>query len=331
MQINEATSACCKCLALVKPCSLDKLDTSMKHRRISQRQKDVVNELRQICNAFVDWHRSSHEAFEEKQVREAALHVGHLDQLTSIPESRHFIENELSQLLAVFTASWTQDLKALQASIAAICPKWEAFKKAILTQRLLVNEFKDMKPLHFNNLGPLCNALRDNLALVKAVAGSPMVEFAHQKASKDIITMGRKTIIYRVVICCLEVEWPKLHAPAEVNDAVQKLRETCNAKKVQLTEQMEEAIELWSCGKKLEELYAASLADGLQKAVQPVPEKAEQKTEKAEQKTEQDAKQAEQKPDQDKQDMEVDKEEPPQAAPMTLQQKLMAAKRRRFS
>ena len=62
-----------------------------------------------------------------------------------------------------------------------------------------------------------------------------------------------------------------------------------------------------------------------------MPEKAEQKTEKAEQKTEQDAKQAEQKPDQDKQDMEVDKEEPPQAAPMTLQQKLMAAKRRRLS
>ena len=116
---------------------------------------------------------------------------------------------------------------------------------------------------------------------------------------------------------------------------MQKLRETCNAKKVQLTEQMEEAIELWSCGKKLEELYAASLADGLQKVVRPVPEKAEQKTEKAEQKTEQaeqkteqDAKQAEQKPDQDKQDMEVHKEEPPQAAPMALQQKLMAAKRR---
>ena len=136
-------------------------------------------------------------------------------------------------------------MASVQKSISAICPQWEAFEQTLLTHGALVQEFKDMKPLHSNNIGPLCNILKEWLKLIKQVKGSPLVAAHLIKPATDVQVMGKKTVVLRVVICCLEIEWPQLQSPAEVTAAVDKLREIVSAKNVLLPVQSSMPL---SCG-----------------------------------------------------------------------------------
>ena len=121
----------------------------------------------------------------------------------------------------------------------------------MLSHRTLIEEMKKMPPLHYNNIGPLVNTLKETLKLVKAVQGSPMVEVQHITPAQNVQVIGQATVCFRAAVCCLEVEWPAKQSLAEVQAGVKHLCETVQNNNVTLPKQILDAIEMWDSGRQL--------------------------------------------------------------------------------
>ena len=152
---------------------------------------------------------------------------------------------EQKRLEMIYAESWTKDVGSLTRSINALCPKWEPVEQTILSNSDMVRYFTAMKPIHYQNLGPLGNELKDHLTAMKSLQGNGLVDATSIKSVRPAIPHGTRTVVYRFVVTCLADDWPKLSSPAEVKAAVEALDVTVENKKVELTKQMIEAVESW--------------------------------------------------------------------------------------
>ena len=166
------------------------------------------------------------------------------------PEILHArIGQEVADTLGVFSSSWSSDLQSMIADLDKSCPRWEPHRESLLDHPDMTKAMCENK--RYGNIGPVCQELRTQLKLLKAMHTDnmmPLIDAGLGLRCKSAADFGVETVAFTYCLFTLTVTLPALDNQTLITNAVQKMRDELAVSKVPLTNQMEEKIKAWTSG-----------------------------------------------------------------------------------
>ena len=250
---------------------------AINERKVSDVQIEILHDLRSTFGAFEKFVEGSLHAFDSEEILKDHMHVNCFDDIMDLKSVHASVQSEVRRLESRFGSSWSEDFNKIVAAVTAYCPRWHDKKECLLSERGMVTEMMNMSEKHVNAIGPLCHELKAMEATVKKLTnGCKLVDANFMKTVHTTIQFGIETVVYRSILVCTEKDWHSLSSPAECAAAVKELRERINGKGVELSDELQECLDSWESGDKLEELeLAREAAKSRQSVAAPPPEAAQ--------------------------------------------------------
>lgn len=235
-----------------------------KGNRICKKHVEVFNDLHSRYAALVTFTGTSESSMHADS---DDFHLPNADDMLNFSGVSVALAAESSRLQHALPALWSAGVKDLLAAVNAFVPAgWEPFKERVLQTPAILKAFLDMPEVHYNRLGPLAKHIDSSIVMIKSAGRHLDVNL--EKAAKDARNLASTTAVFKFVITAVKKDFLSLPSPAECADAVQKLRGHISPFKVQLSAELEQELEDWGSGKKLEELQCQ---DGFARVPAPQP------------------------------------------------------------
>jgi hypothetical protein len=232
------------------------LGGSIKERRITAKQVQLVKDLRAKTSAFKVFAEARGDVFGVAAVGEQPdlFHVEALHGMFDIDYKavQDSVLVECFAILQCYGNSWTNDIAELKLIINSSFPVWEHCRETLCTCPDLVLALTSNPD--YPSIGPLCNQLREMLKLVKFVTNDSlgfMVDPNMMKGGASVVDLGVETVAFTYLLTSTTVHWKTITSVLKAQEAVNHLRSEIGKCKVKLTEQMEGILCDWEEGRML--------------------------------------------------------------------------------
>ena len=231
----------------------------MKHRQISDKHVEVLREVRAQRHSYVAFVQLNPDVFGKDVVGEAR-HLRCLHSLVTVPVVTANIKNGVSKVAKHFTDSWQKDIDTLCRTLSGTCTDFSLCRASLLRRHDLVADMVGNKKL--DSIGVVARSLRQQLKLIDRLHGDghgvllPLdyVKHAHSRA-----TLGEETVTFTVLLQKLTKDLPSLLPQGQqaLATAVERIRKELAPTGVALTEEMDQALDMWAKGE--QPLFPSSL------------------------------------------------------------------------